>query len=124
MAALTGDNRSDVNFLLKTFAAMRSQCDATFGVVVFVCCVASTDKRSAACNVDVEAQWHLAHGSALAQSTDALPTGNQHFGEIADPSVWPISAQVAKISSTSSIGPTVRLLTPGRQPKITSQRLL
>ena len=30
--------------------------------------------------------------SALAQSTDALPSDNQHYGEIADPSVWPISA--------------------------------
>ena len=30
--------------------------------------------------------------SALAQSTDALPNDNQHYGEIADPSVWPISA--------------------------------
>ena len=32
--------------------------------------------------------------------------------------------QAATISSTSSIGPTVRLVTLGRQPKITSQRLL
>jgi V8-like Glu-specific endopeptidase len=30
--------------------------------------------------------------SALAQSADVLPNDNQHFGEIADPSVWPISA--------------------------------
>ena len=30
--------------------------------------------------------------SALAQSTDALPNDNQHYGEIADPPVWPISA--------------------------------
>jgi V8-like Glu-specific endopeptidase len=30
--------------------------------------------------------------SAPAQSTDALPSDNQHYGEIADPSVWPISA--------------------------------
>jgi secreted trypsin-like serine protease len=33
-----------------------------------------------------------APSSALAQSTDALPTDIQHYGEIADPSVWPISA--------------------------------
>ena len=33
-----------------------------------------------------------ASASALAQSTDALPSDNQHYGEIADPSVWPISA--------------------------------
>jgi V8-like Glu-specific endopeptidase len=30
--------------------------------------------------------------SAQAQSTNALPSDNQHYGEIADPSVWPISA--------------------------------
>ena len=30
--------------------------------------------------------------SAPAQSTNALPSDNQHYGEIADPSVWPISA--------------------------------
>ena len=29
---------------------------------------------------------------APAQSTNALPSDNQHYGEIADPSVWPISA--------------------------------
>jgi uncharacterized protein len=34
----------------------------------------------------------IAPNSALAQSTDALPTQIQHYGEIADPSVWPISA--------------------------------
>ena len=33
-----------------------------------------------------------APASALAQSTDALPNDTQHYGEIADPSVWPISA--------------------------------
>jgi uncharacterized protein len=33
-----------------------------------------------------------APSSALAQSTDAPPGNNQHYGEIADPSVWPISA--------------------------------
>jgi uncharacterized protein len=33
-----------------------------------------------------------APASALAQSTDALPNDSQHYGEIADPSVWPISA--------------------------------
>jgi len=33
-----------------------------------------------------------ASASALAQSTDTLPSNNQHYGEIADPSVWPISA--------------------------------
>jgi uncharacterized protein len=30
--------------------------------------------------------------SAFPQSTDALPSDNQHYGDIADPSVWPISA--------------------------------
>jgi secreted trypsin-like serine protease len=30
--------------------------------------------------------------SGLAKSNDALPSYNQHYGEIADPSVWPISA--------------------------------
>ena len=30
--------------------------------------------------------------SAPAQSTNALPSDNQHYGEITDPSVWPISA--------------------------------
>ena len=30
--------------------------------------------------------------SALAQSTPTLPSSNEHYGEIADPSVWPISA--------------------------------
>jgi hypothetical protein len=33
-----------------------------------------------------------ASASELAQSKDALPSYNQHYGEIADPSVWPISA--------------------------------
>jgi uncharacterized protein len=33
-----------------------------------------------------------APASALAQSLDALPNDTQHYGEIADPSVWPISA--------------------------------
>jgi V8-like Glu-specific endopeptidase len=33
-----------------------------------------------------------APASAPAQSTSALPNDNQHYGEIADPSVWPISA--------------------------------
>jgi uncharacterized protein len=33
-----------------------------------------------------------APASAPAQSTDALPSDIQHYGEIADPSVWPISA--------------------------------
>jgi hypothetical protein len=28
----------------------------------------------------------------LAKSNDAPPSYNQHYGEIADPSVWPISA--------------------------------
>ena len=30
--------------------------------------------------------------SDLAKSVDTLPSYNQHYGEIADPSVWPISA--------------------------------
>ena len=30
--------------------------------------------------------------SAPAQSKNALPSDNQHYGEIADPSLWPISA--------------------------------
>jgi uncharacterized protein len=46
-----------------------------------------------------------AAASALAQSTDTLPSSNQHYGEIADPSVWPISAvgvvTVARFSSRS-----------------------
>ncbi len=29
--------------------------------------------------------------SELAKSNDAPPSYNQHYGEIADPSVWPIS---------------------------------
>src|SRR3984885_16296223 len=33
-----------------------------------------------------------APASALTQSTDALPNTADHYGEIADPSVWPISA--------------------------------
>jgi uncharacterized protein len=44
--------------------------------------------------------------SALAQSTDPLPSSTQHYGEIADPSVWPISAvgvvTVARFSRRSS----------------------
>jgi uncharacterized protein len=30
--------------------------------------------------------------SAFAQSAEALPSDNQHYGEIANPSIWPISA--------------------------------
>ena len=41
----------------------------------------------------------------LAKSNDAPPNYNQHYGEIADPSVWPISAvglvAVARFSSKS-----------------------
>ena len=33
-----------------------------------------------------------AFASVPAQSTDALPSDIRHYGEIADPSVWPISA--------------------------------
>jgi uncharacterized protein len=44
--------------------------------------------------------------SDLAKSIDTLPGYNQHFGEIADPSVWPISAvgvvTVARFSSRTS----------------------
>ena len=44
--------------------------------------------------------------SDLAKSVDTLPSYNQHYGEIADPSVWPISAvgvvTVARFSRRSS----------------------
>ena len=43
--------------------------------------------------------------TALAQSTLTFPSSNEHYGEIADPSVWPISAvgvvAVAHFSSRS-----------------------
>jgi V8-like Glu-specific endopeptidase len=43
--------------------------------------------------------------SALAQSILTLPSSNEHYGEIADPSIWPISAvgvvAVARFSSRS-----------------------
>ena len=47
-----------------------------------------------------------ATASALAQAPDSLPNPSQHYGEIADPSVWPISAvgvvTVARFSRKSS----------------------
>ena len=33
-----------------------------------------------------------ASATGLAKSNDAPPSDDQHYGEIADPSVWPISA--------------------------------
>jgi V8-like Glu-specific endopeptidase len=46
-------------------------------------------RRALVCTIAVAIN---ASASALAQSTGPLQSPNQHYGEIADPSVWPISA--------------------------------
>src|SRR3984893_3170370 len=45
--------------------------------------------RMLVCIVAIVINWPA---GALAQSPDAPPNDTQHYGEIADPSVWPISA--------------------------------
>ena len=45
--------------------------------------------RMVFCIVAIVINWPI---GTLAQPADTLPNTNDHYGEIADPSVWPISA--------------------------------
>jgi V8-like Glu-specific endopeptidase len=45
--------------------------------------------RVVVCIVAFAITWPI---NALAQSAEALPSSDDHYGEIADPTVWPISA--------------------------------
>jgi uncharacterized protein len=45
--------------------------------------------RVLVCIVAIAINWPI---GALAQSADTLPNTDEHYGEIADPAVWPISA--------------------------------